>query len=542
MILLCFSYIQHSIVNLDVFADETTRNLYYQQQTATELTKQLNQMISSLTSVINLYLNIGQNSTMNTSQVFMSLQTASVQSLANQQIQQVGQAAIRLPTNITVSLSDDSTVSIRSIMKPLAPFGSSNSNTNVSTSVSLSILDRNGNEINVATNSSHPIEILIPRDPNFILPSMILQNVTSLNNATQHDQLFQYHYVNLTDTNSVSIHLEIHPFDSNVSYLLIYKFDSIPQLNDTINKIDGWTIFQPVNLSNESIYTYFLDNEQTQNHQSLIFGLRELNSSESTNSNSRPPTINRRQNFTSDYEFRIYTSGCYYLNENNEWKSAGLRVGPLTNHELTQCFSTHLTTFAGGFRVLPEAVNWQYVFANADFMKNKTIYLTVIVMSIIYLILLIFARYKDRKDLEKLGVTPLPDNHPSDRYFYELIVFTGQRKEAGTKSQVQFVLCGDADETHVRTLADPKRTILQRGSIDAFIMSVRKPLGPLNYIRIWHDNSGKGQSSSWFLKYIIIRDLQTMEKYHFFAQQWFAIEKDDGKVSVNANSLLFLIN
>ena len=90
MILLCFSYIQHSIVNLDVFADETTRNLYYQQQTATELTKQLNQMISSLTSVINLYLNIGQNSTMNTSQVFMSLQTASVQSLANQQIQQVG--------------------------------------------------------------------------------------------------------------------------------------------------------------------------------------------------------------------------------------------------------------------------------------------------------------------------------------------------------------------------------------------------------------------------------------------------------------------
>jgi hypothetical protein len=55
-------------------------------------------------------------------------------------------------------------------------------------------------------------------------------------------------------------------------------------------------------------------------------------------------------------------------------------------------------------------------------------------------------------------------------------------------------------------------------------------LGLLNYIRIWHDNSGRGSSSSWFLKYLIIRDLQTMEKFHFICQQWFAVEKHDGKI------------
>jgi len=33
---------------------------------------------------------------------------------------------------------------------------------------------------------------------------------------------------------------------------------------------------------------------------------------------------------------------------------------------------------------------------------------------------------------------------------------------------------GDNDETHVRTFADPHRTVLQRGGIDAFIMAVPK--------------------------------------------------------------------
>jgi polycystin 1L2 len=113
-----------------------------------------------------------------------------------------------------------------------------------------------------------------------------------------------------------------------------------------------------------------------------------------------------------------------------------IKVGPLTNHNQTQCFSTHLTTFAGGFGILPVPVNWSYVFANADFMKNKTIYLTVICVSVIYILLMIYARFKDKKDLQKLGVTPLPDNHKCDQYFYQIILFTGQRKDAGTKSKV----------------------------------------------------------------------------------------------------------
>jgi hypothetical protein len=232
-------------------------------------------------------------------------------------------------------------------------------------------------------------------------------------------------------------------------------------------------------LTNESIYTYFIDNQKTFDHQSLVFGLRELNSTEMIDACSNiliinPPITNQPFNFTSDYELRISSSGCYYLDENNNWQSDGLIVGSLTNHDYTQCFSTHLTTFAGGFVVLPEPINWNYIFTNADFMKNKTVYLTVICISIIYLILIIYARFKDKKDVEKLGVTPLPDNHRSDEYFYQIIIFTGQRKDAGTQSKVHFILSGDKNETYVRTFADPHRQILQRGGIDAFIMAVPK--------------------------------------------------------------------
>ena len=132
------------------------------------------------------------------------------------------------------------------MMEPLASFGNSKlqSNTNLSRSISLSILDQNGNELSVQTNVSHPIEIIIPRDPNIIIPQMILQNVTSMN-STPHNQLFHLHYLNIIADLPISVHFEIQPLNTSLAYLFIYKFDQIPQLNSSINQIDGWTLLCP---------------------------------------------------------------------------------------------------------------------------------------------------------------------------------------------------------------------------------------------------------------------------------------------------------
>jgi hypothetical protein len=57
-----------------------------------------------------------------------------------------------------------------------------------------------------------------------------------------------------------------------------------------------------------------------------------------------------------------------------------------------------------------------------------------------------------------------------------------------------------------------------------------KPLGKLIFIKIWHDNSGKNEMASWYLKHIIVHDLQTREKEYFICEKWLAVEKQDGKL------------
>ena len=49
-------------------------------------------------------------------------------------------------------------------------------------------------------------------------------------------------------------------------------------------------------------------------------------------------------------------------------------------------------------------------------------------------------------------------------------------------------------------------------------------------MKIWHDNSGKDDNASWYLKHIIVKDLQTNEKCYFICEKWLAVEKGDGKL------------
>ncbi|XP_035210182.1 polycystic kidney disease protein 1-like 2 [Stegodyphus dumicola] len=110
------------------------------------------------------------------------------------------------------------------------------------------------------------------------------------------------------------------------------------------------------------------------------------------------------------------------------------------------------------------------------------------------------------------------------------MVQTGFQYNAGTKSKVHFILSGEDDETEVRTFTDDQREIFKRGALNMFVMSVPRCLGQLNYLRIWHDNSGKGSSASWYLKYVVVKDIHTGLKYEFIADRWFAVEEGNGMI------------
>ena len=63
-----------------------------------------------------------------------------------------------------------------------------------------------------------------------------------------------------------------------------------------------------------------------------------------------------------------------------------------------------------------------------------------------------------------------------------------------------------------------------------FIHLFFRPLGPLHYIRIWHNNLAYDDFASWFLSKMIVKDIQTGEKYEFICNKWLAVEFGDGEV------------
>jgi hypothetical protein len=176
------------------------------------------------------------------------------------------------------------------------------------------------------------------------------------------------------------------------------------------------------------------------------YSLRELDTNETnlycSNNSSRlqqslPSSPQNRKNFTSDFMLRSYTSGCYYYDtKTGKWSSLGMDLYEDTNLEQTHCLSNHLTAFSGGLVFTPSSINYKYVFANAAIDRNATIYIAVIVAVCLYIAFAIGSSYMDKRDSKKMGIYPLKDNFHSDTYFYELIVFTGNRSESETTSKV----------------------------------------------------------------------------------------------------------
>jgi polycystin 1L2 len=87
-------------------------------------------------------------------------------------------------------------------------------------------------------------------------------------------------------------------------------------------------------------------------------------------------------------------------------------------------------------------------------------------------------------------------------------------KLSATMSKVFFSLSGDDIDSGTRQLRDGERKLFERSTEVKFIMSTAESLGHLTYIRVWHDNSGKGSHASWFLDKITVLDLQTRQRYN----------------------------
>jgi polycystin 1L2 len=102
----------------------------------------------------------------------------------------------------------------------------------------------------------------------------------------------------------------------------------------------------------------------------------------------------------------------------------------------THCSTTHLTQFAGGLKLVPNQINFNMFLANASPAKSPLIYALLFAITLAYLAFLAWAYWVDANEAKRMGVTVLEDNLFGDSYCYEVLVFSGCRREAGTDSKV----------------------------------------------------------------------------------------------------------
>ena len=120
-----------------------------------------------------------------------------------------------------------------------------------------------------------------------------------------------------------------------------------------------------------------------------------------------------------------------------------------------------------------------------------------------------------------------------DGCVYEISVVTGMWRGNGTTANVVLSIFGEngaIEDVHL-TDTDLNRRFFSRGSVNNFTLALSYSLGPLFRIKIWHDNSGA--SPAWFLCYVVIRDVQDNNSYHFLGNRWLALEKGTGQLEVD---------
>lgn len=345
----------------------------------------------------------------------------------------------------------------------LAKNGKTLSGIENSSFLSLAFYDQDRKEIKIS-NAQESFEFKIPRNLNKSNIAFELINTTALNiSGYPYNQLVTYK-IDFKDQ-IAAIEFFIAP-ENQSSYLLAVRYGNLPILNEKYIQLDFYKILCPrdiISFENRKVYDFFLN--QTSSAENLAnraekivgLGLRELSSEEhndycgnatwrrgirrgiSKNLTDIPILNETRIDISIQTPVRvlILQSGCYYLDTTSGlWKMDGLEVVHDLNISHTYCISSHLTDFSGGLVILPAKIDFGYVFQNSSFEQNKTIYITLIVIAVLYTLLFVWCRYMDRKDKFKSNIYMLEEDVNKNPYFYEIIVFTGNRKKAGTNSNV----------------------------------------------------------------------------------------------------------
>ncbi|XP_067671591.1 polycystin-1-like [Haliotis asinina] len=451
------------------------------------------------------------------------------------------EGSFKLPSSrdiVTVNVTSH-TIDTKFVTSQLNPYVWDNSADSVNSPIlTMNLYDSGGDEVKVDNLDSNIIIDIgaVGNDSNKVFVHPVLTG----------NETMVYHTWGVSGNNSENLRITVIPQSANVTLELYIRNGTFPTETEfdlfyqVPREVNATELGDPA-LEEELSYTIFVTGEEqsTVGNGTFYIGVKEQ-----VNVSAIEPDYSDYYDYGNDddddvkvmtnYSISFSSSACRFWSEaEDKWITKGCQVSELSNSRFTRCLCNHLTAFASGVFTPPNSINFNTVFNNlgTKLLDNNAVLITLCVIFFLYIVCVIWARRKDKRDVERWGVAPLADNVLADKYFYQITVFTGMRSGAGTRSRVSFVLSGDDADTGVRDMADEKGTkVFNRGSVNQFVMGVSECLGPLSYLRVWHDNSGKGKQQSWYLSKVVVSDLQTGESFFFLCNRWLAVEEDDGMI------------
>ncbi|XP_027009021.2 polycystic kidney disease protein 1-like 2 [Tachysurus fulvidraco] len=203
----------------------------------------------------------------------------------------------------------------------------------------------------------------------------------------------------------------------------------------------------------------------------------------------------------------------------NEWSRDGCWVGPKTLPKMTHCLCNHNTFYGSSFFVMPNPIDLSQTAALfATINQNYVVVSVLCGFFFLYILLVLWAWYADKKAMRTRKIMLLEDNHPCAHYNYLLNVQTGNRKHGGTTAKVMMTVEGTDGESDTHVLGYPDQPAFEKGGLDMFILGTPFALGELKNIKLWHDNTGG--DPDWFLQKVTVQDLQTRQVWHFLCNSW----------------------
>ncbi|XP_078664136.1 uncharacterized protein LOC144907207 [Branchiostoma floridae x Branchiostoma belcheri] len=365
-----------------------------------------------------------------------------------------------------------------------------------------------------------------------------------------------YHAFNVPADNVIPV-IRMNWWDVEATFHVYISYGSPPTAEKHEEKIvikeDGYEAW----LKGTNFSASFIPNT-TDHGGPLYVGVQKLGPAISAQSHQPQPTVQILSR--EDYALSMSAVGCSSWNDDtNQWGLEDCDADISLDDGVISCTCpmTEWKVSVGTMTLpLPNSINFINAFQNFLHLSDNSVVFSIVVSEfILYLLLMVllcvdfhqvskafrrpFTRRvspitgasggakNQREPLCKVSLVP-PDRMVA-RHVYQLTVTTGSMFGAGTTSRIGFQLFGSEATSPVKML-NPKGEALLRGSTLHFVMPVRESLGEVLLLRIWHDNSGKGDTASWFLGSFVVRDMETDVVSYFTCNDWLSPEKGDCEV------------